>query len=168
MRWTLFLMLAGAAPLAAQEDTPVDARQALVRIPEGTTLRVRLHTDGPHLAPGGRMARVAWMRDDSVRFAWVRQLDARTVAWRDVAHVDTLGTRVGTRATAGTVVGATLGVAVGFVGAVLATYDDQPEDASTQGDAVVILVGSTVLVALLGRQVGRAIPGGRGWVRVWP
>lgn len=58
MRWTLFLMLACATPLAAQED----ARQALVRTPESATLRVRLRTDRHSATPNGRMARVTWVR----------------------------------------------------------------------------------------------------------
>lgn len=164
MRWTLVLMLASATPLAAQED----ARQALVRIPEGTTIRVRLRTDRYSAAPDGRMARVTWVRDDSVRFTFVRRLDARTVAWTEVARLDTLGGRVGTRATSGTVVGAVVGFAAGLVGGFAATWEENASSGSETAEGAVIVAGSTIIFAGLGYYAGRAIPGNRAWVRVWP
>lgn len=163
-RASLLAALTLPCALAAQED----ARQALVRIPEGATLRVRLRHDERTLAPHGRMARVAWVRDDSVRFTWVRQGVARTVAWTEVARLDTLGGRAGTRANAGAVVGAALGFAAGLAGGFAATWDEDASSGSETAEGAIIVIGSTIIFAGIGHWVGRAIPGSRRWVEVWP
>lgn len=167
------LLLALAAPLAragAQQDA-ASARLDLVRIPEGTLVRATLRSTAVERGvPLMREAHVVWMRDDSVRLAWTRQLDARTLAWRDLAALDTAAGREGSgrNTRRGALVGGGVGLAVGALTILFSASLCEPEaDCLTPGQFVTAgLLGA--LGAGVGAGIGSTIPGGTRWARVAP
>lgn len=152
--------------LGAQQPAPADtARLEFVALPAGSLVRVHTTRAATRGGRDTRLARVEWMREDSLRVRWVRLVDARTLAWTEVAGLDTLGGREGRGRNVGigTAAGAITGVAVGiFFGALVGTlceFDNCPSELGLVG----ITAMPTLLGAGLGATLGSAVPGPLRW-----
>lgn len=166
---TLLLAMLAAVPLGAQgATTPDSARLAGVALPHGHLVRVTLAPTARVDGRADRLARIDWMRSDSLRVTWVRTVGTRTLPWSQVERIDTAAGREGsghnTRVgmVAGGVVGVEAGVLYGTLGAYLCEGPDCPTQASL---AILPLVGGGVGM-LLGHVVGSAIPGRQRWATV--
>lgn len=165
-RIVLATALAFPAALHAQQPAPADtARLEFVALPAGSHVRVHTTRAATRGGRDTRLARVEWMREDSLRVRWVRQVDARTLAWSEVARLDTLAGREGRgrNVRIGTTAGAITGVAAGiFIGAVVGNLCEFGNCPSEQG-LVRITVLPTLLGAGLGATLGSAVPGPLRW-----
>lgn len=159
---TIALLACAGAPLAAQDGAQV----ALVQLPVGGIVRVTLRSEqGRRGLPSERIARLRWVRADSLRLDWLHQLDGRTVPWHDVVRLDTAGApEPPTRnRRAGRIAGGTVGgvVGVGLVGLGAALCDQPrcPGPGSMVGGAVI----GGVAGALVGDAIGGRLPRRPTW-----